>query len=68
MSKIGEYIMWCKDSGYTNEDGEVDSMKYADEYMKTMEYEQEHMDYSKLILDDYIKNKNKLSKSNKPVL
>ena len=68
MSKIGEYIIWCQEEGYTNEDGEVDSMKYADEYMKTMEYEQEHMDYSKLILDDYIKNKNKLSKSNKPVL
>ena len=59
MSKTGEYIMWCIDSGYTNEDGEVDSMKYADEYMKTKEYEQEHMDYSKLLLEDYIKSKDR---------
>jgi len=64
MSKIGEYIMWCKDSGYTNEDGEVDSMEYANEYMKTMEYEQEHMDYSKLLLDDYIKTKDKWIQNN----
>ena len=64
MSKIGEYIMWCVDSGYTNEDGEVDSMEYANEYMKTMEYEQEHMDYSKLLLDDYIKTKDKWIQNN----
>jgi hypothetical protein len=57
MSKIGEYIIWCQEEGYTNEDGEVDSMKYADKYMKTMEYEREHIDYSKLLLDDYTKNK-----------
>ena len=57
MSKIGEYIMWCIDSGYTNEDGEVDSMKYADEYMKTMEYEREHIAYSKFLSDNEDTNK-----------
>jgi len=67
MSKIGEYIMWCKDSGYTNEDGEVDSMEYANEYMKTMEYEQEHMDYSQLLLNDYIRNKDKWIQQNSHV-
>jgi hypothetical protein len=56
--------MWCIDSGYTNEDGEVDSMKYADEYMKTKEYEQEHMDYNKLLLNDYIRNKDKWIQNN----
>ena len=57
MSKIGEYIIWCQEEGYTNEHGEVDSMKYADLYMKTMEYKREHIDYSKLLLDDYTNNK-----------
>lgn len=51
MSKIGEYIIWCQEEGYTNEYGEVDSMKYADEYMKTQEYFKEHTTYSKLLAD-----------------
>jgi hypothetical protein len=57
MSKIGEYIIWCQEEGYTDDAGDVVSMKYADLYMKTMEYEREHRDYSKLLLDDYTNNK-----------
>jgi len=57
VSKIKRYIDWCQDEGYTNEYGEVDSMEYAEKYMKTLEYEKEHVDYSKLLLDDYTNNK-----------
>ena len=57
MSKIKRYIAWCEEEGYTNEHGEVDSMEYAEKYMKTVEYEKEHMDYNKLLLDDYTNNK-----------
>ena len=42
MSKIGNYIIWCEENGYTNEEGEVVSMEYANEYMKTMQYAREH--------------------------
>mgnify|MGYP001440414024 CR=1 FL=1 len=44
MSKINNsgYVMWCEDNGYTNEEGEVDSMEYAEEYMKTQQYAKEH--------------------------
>jgi hypothetical protein len=44
MSKINNsgYVMWCEDNGYTNEEGEVDSMKHAEEYMKTQQYAKEH--------------------------
>jgi hypothetical protein len=42
MSKIKRYIEFCEDNGYTNEFGEVVSMKYAEEYMKTQQYAREH--------------------------
>jgi hypothetical protein len=42
MSKIGNYIIWCQDTGRVNENGEVDSMEYADEYMETLQYAREH--------------------------
>jgi len=32
--------------------------------MKTKEYEQEHMDYNKLLLNDYIRNKDKWIQNN----
>jgi len=38
MSGIKRYISWCEDEGHTNEVGEVVSMEYADEYMKSREY------------------------------
>tara|TARA_R110002051_G_scaffold231023_1_gene293019 strand:+ start:127 stop:378 length:252 start_codon:yes stop_codon:yes gene_type:complete len=38
MSGIKRYIAWCEDEGHTNEVGEVVSMEYADEYMKSREY------------------------------
>ena len=33
MSKIGNYVIWCEEMGYTNDIGEVDSMDHVDEYM-----------------------------------
>lgn len=57
MSKIGEYIIWCQEKGYTDDSGDVVSMEYAEKYMKTAEYKKEHIDYSKLLLDDYTNNK-----------
>ena len=42
MSKIGNYVIWCEEEGYTNEEGEVVSMEYANEYMKSKEYDREH--------------------------
>jgi hypothetical protein len=44
MSKIKRYIAFCEENenGYTNEEGEVDSMEYAEEYMKTQQYAKEH--------------------------
>ena len=46
MSKIKRYIAFCEENGYTNEEGEVVSMKYAEEYMKTQQYAKEHDEYS----------------------
>ncbi len=37
MSKMGNYVIWCEEMGYTNEYGEVDSMDHVDEYMKQQE-------------------------------
>ena len=42
MSKIKRYIAFCEENGYTNEEGEVVSMEYAEEYMKTQQYAEEH--------------------------
>ena len=42
MSGIKRYISWCEDEGHTNEVGEVVSMEYADEYMKSRAYDEEH--------------------------
>ena len=42
MSKMGQYVHWCEEQGYTNSQGEVDSMEYAEEYMKTQQYAKEH--------------------------
>ena len=33
MSKIGNYVQWCMDKGYTDEYGDVDKMDHVDEYM-----------------------------------
>ena len=37
MSKMGNYVVWCEENGYTNEYGEVDSMDHVEEYMKQQE-------------------------------
>ena len=37
MSKMGNYVVWCEEKGYTNDMGEVDSMDHVDEYMKQQE-------------------------------
>ena len=42
MSGMKRYIAWCEDNEYTNEYGEVVSMEYANEYMKSKEYDREH--------------------------
>ena len=42
MSKISNYVIWCEEEGYTNEEGEVVSMSYANEYMQSLEYDKEH--------------------------
>jgi|TARA_Y100000034_G_scaffold96573_1_gene117643 hypothetical protein len=59
MSKIGQYIHWCEEQGYTNSQGEVTSMKYAEEYMRTQQYFKEHMEQRRLELDEYQKSKQK---------
>lgn len=46
MGKIKRYISWCEDNGYTNDAGEVVSMKHAEEYMKTQKYAKEHDKHS----------------------
>jgi hypothetical protein len=38
MSKIGNYVIWCEEMGYTNDMGEVDSMDHVDEYMVDEDY------------------------------
>ena len=42
MSGMKRYISWCEDNEYTNEVGEVVSMEYADEYMRSDTYDREH--------------------------
>ena len=37
MSKMGQYVQWCMEEGYTDEYGDVDSMDHVDEYMKYKE-------------------------------
>ena len=51
MSKIKRYISWCEDNGYTNEFGEVVSMKHAEEYMKTQKYAEEHDEQERMRAD-----------------
>ena len=46
MSGIKRYIAWCEDNEYTNEYGEVVSMQYADEYMRSKAYDEEHRQQS----------------------
>jgi len=46
MSGIKRYIDWCEDEGHTNEYGEVVSMQYADEYMRSKAYDEEHRQQS----------------------
>ena len=41
MSGIKRYISWCEDKGHVNEAGEVESMDYVDEYLKSKEVERE---------------------------
>jgi len=55
MSKMGQYIQWCMDAGYVNRQGEVYSMDHVDEYMKTQEYQEEHDQQSRKIVDDGIR-------------
>ena len=59
MSKIKRYIAWCEEEGYTNSAGEVTSMEYAEEYMRTIQYDKEHMKQRRLELDEYQKSKQK---------
>ena len=35
MSKMGNYVVWCQEKGYTDAEGEVDSMDHVDEYMES---------------------------------
>ena len=41
MSGIKRYISWCEDKGHVNEAGEVESMDFVDEYLKSKEVERE---------------------------
>ena len=59
MSKIKRYIAWCEDEGHTDSQGEVTSMKYAKEYMRTQQFDDEHMEQRRLELDEYQKSKQK---------
>jgi hypothetical protein len=59
MSKIKGYIDWCEDEGHTNSKGEVTSMEYAEEYMRTQQFDKEHMEQRRLELDEYQKSKQK---------
>ena len=51
MSKMGQYIQWCMDAGYVNRQGEVYSMEHVEEYMKTQEYQEEHDQQSRKVVD-----------------
>ena len=52
---MGQYIQWCMDEGYVNNQGEVYSMEHVDEYMKTQEYQREHDQQSRKVVDDGIR-------------
>jgi hypothetical protein len=39
------------DAGYVNRQGEVYSMEHVDEYMKTQEYQREHDQQSRKVVD-----------------
>ena len=62
--KIKEYMMWCEEEGHTDEYGNVVSMEWASEYMKTKEYEREHIQFSQMLLDDAIKASKRRSELN----
>ena len=64
MSKIKRYIAFCEENGYTNEEGEVVSMKYAEEYMKTQQYAKEHDEQT--LLEVYLRCKSKNNKNSHP--
>ena len=51
MSKMGQYIQWCMDEGYVNNQGEVYSMEHVEEYMQTQEYQREHDQQSRKVVD-----------------
>ena len=51
MSKMGQYIQWCLEEGHVNEHGEVYSMDHAQEYMQTREYQIEHDEQSRKVID-----------------
>ena len=51
MSKMGQYIQWCMDEGYVNNQGEVYSMEHVEEYMQTQEYQREHDQQSHKVAD-----------------
>jgi hypothetical protein len=51
MSKMGQYIQWCLDAGHVNEHGEVYSMDHVEEYMQTQEYQREHDEQSRKVID-----------------
>ena len=34
MSKMGNYVVWCQEKGYTDEMGEVLGLDHVEEYMK----------------------------------
>ena len=61
MSKIKRYIEFCEDNGYTNEFGEVVSMKHAEEYMKTQQYAKEHD--KQTLLEVYLRCKSKINEN-----
>ena len=55
MSKMGNYVIWCEEMGYTNDMGEVDSMDHVDEYMVDEDYGcviGQHQDYYSPIFHD----------------
>ena len=51
MSRMGQYIQWCMDACYVNRQGEVYSMDHVEEYMKTQEYQEEHDQQSRKVVD-----------------
>ena len=51
MSRMGQYIQWCIDKKYVNNQGEVYSMEHVEEYMQTQEYQREHDQQSRKVAD-----------------